>query len=182
MLRNRDRTHAMAHAPFPFFTHKLWAPADLGQLASLSPVNLRDLRRRKLAPAGEGRRLRLEHVAQLLLQSEMVAHGFGPKRIQSIAERYARGVMAFALMEPTSWVDEDTHRAWIRSPSSRCGARYVLIAGQAAEAQSEETLIEALSSLGSVVTVLDLKSLGLKLSSHLAMRPSFASYKSAGET
>ncbi len=100
----------------------------------------------------------------------------------SIAEEYARAVKTFALMEPSSWVDDASYKAWVKSPSSKCGPRYVLLTGQASEPQPEETLSERLSSFGSVVTVIDLKVLGLKLSSHLAKRPSFASHKSDGGT
>ena len=155
--------------------HKKWSSFDLEQLSGVSQALLRDWRRRKLAPASDGRRIVLGDVAKLFIQSELVAHGFGPKSVTSIAEEYAWPLMQYALMEPKSWLDGDSHQAWLATLASKCGARYVVITGRAIEAQSVDTFTDVLLHTASVVTVLDLKSLGMRLSSHLAKRPSSAS-------
>lgn len=170
----------MASSTPKIFVHQDWTPGALERLTNLSQVLVRDWRRRGLAPASDGRKLGLRNVAQLFILSELVASGFGPKRIKSIAEQHDNAVTRYALMEPCAWADDGSYRAWVKSPSSKCGARYVVISGHVAEPQSEETLPQRLSSFGSVVTVIDLKALGQKLSTHLAERPSFATNSSGG--
>ncbi len=179
-LQNRVRYHGMPKRPIRLAVHKTWTPASLERLCGLKPVALRDLRRRGLAPEGEKRTLRLNEVAQLFLQSTLVAHGFGPKRISVIAERYACALMGYALDEPSSWSDEGSYRAWLDGPVSQRKSRYVLLSGSSPEAQLVDTLTELSSIIEPIVTVLDLKSLGQKLSLHLAERPSSASVIGSG--
>lgn len=173
-VKNRVRYHGVPKKPIRLATHKVWTPADLQRLSGLSPVSLRDLRRRGLAPLGEHRKLGLSEVAQLFLQSVLVAHGFGPKSIHTIAERYANALVSHALDEPCSWTDDASYRAWKDGPSTERKYRFVLLAGSSPEAQQIDNLTEITSVLTPVVTVLDLKSLGRKLSCHLAERPSSA--------
>lgn len=86
------------------------------------------------------------------------------------------------MAERQSWADEDSHRAWLGSPQSERQARYVLIAGAGQEAQSVDSLTELSSNLEAPVTVLDLKSLGVKLSRHLSERPSSVTIIRAGKS
>jgi hypothetical protein len=171
-LYNRVRYHGMPQTFTRVVTHQSWTPADLERVSGLSPVALRDLRRRGLAPDSERRKLRLIEVGQLLLQSELVGHGFGPKRINAISRQYADDLVAHALDEPSSWTDEDSYLAWLDGPSSENKSRYVLLAGSTPQVQQVDTLKGMLSMAEPVVTVLDLKLLGQKLSLHLAERPS----------
>lgn len=171
----------MPKKPIRLVTHKVWSPAELERLSGLSPVALRDLRRRGLAPDGEHRKLSLSEVSQLFLQTALVTHGFGPKRINAAAEGYASALVAHALDERCSWTDDASYQAWLDGPSIERKSRYLLFAGSSPQAQGVDDLTEFTSVFSPVVTVLDLKSLGQKLSRHLAERPSSALIVGSGE-
>jgi hypothetical protein len=155
-------------------THKAWTPADVERLSGLSPVALRDLRRRGLAPDSEQRKMSLSAAAQLFLQSKLVAHGFGPKSVKPLAEAFADDVVRHAMEMKASWIDEASYKIWLDSPLRQNNARYLVVVAN----EKEGRLIESLSELSGltypVVTLVDLKALGDELSRHLADRPSSA--------
>ena len=156
--------------------HSPWKPADVERLCGLAPVALRDLRRRGLAPESEGRALPLNSVAQLLLQTELAKHGFGPKSVQHFAEKHASAVVAFALDRPTSWTDQSAYLSGKKSISKRKTGRFAIFTNSADVSDARETLPELQGAKGpAVMTVVDLMGLGDRLADGLMARPSHAS-------
>ncbi|MDZ4308638.1 hypothetical protein [Allopontixanthobacter sp.] len=163
----------MNQYPPQIFKHKAWTPRELERLSNLSPVAIRDLRRRGLAPESEGGKLNLEAVAQILLLSELSAHGFGPKRITGIAKSYADVVRQYALSQRSSWVDETSHEAWSKSPLSKHSSpRYLLISASNGDAIALNDLSEVPINAEAIVSLVNLELLGKRMGEHLADRPS----------
>lgn len=153
--------------------HAPWKPADVEGLCGLSPVALRDLRRRGLAPESEGRTLPLNSVAQLLLQTELAQHGLGPKSVQPFVEKHAPAIVAFALSRPSSWADESAYRSWKKGISKKNADRFAVLTNSADVSVAQETLRELNGAEGpAVMTVVDLFYLGNKLADELSVRPS----------
>lgn len=143
-------------------------------LSGLTPVAVRDLRRRGLAPASEGRTLKLTTVAQLFLLSELTAHGFGPKRVKEASEKFADPLRVQALSHREAWTDDKAHAAWLASQSgAKQTVKLILIQGAEKKASGLTDLAELHKLSWSTVSVVDLKSLGSKLAEHLAARPSW---------
>lgn len=156
------------------FMHSSWAPSELEALSGLTPVAVRDLRRRGLAPASEGRTLKLTIVAQLFLLSELTAHGFGPKRVKETSEEFAEPLTEQALSHGEAWADDKAHAAWLASKGSKKqAANLILFEGPEKKARGLSDLAELHQLRWSTVSVVDLKSLGSKLAKHLAERPSW---------
>lgn len=155
------------------FKHQAWKPADVEALCGLSPVALRDLRRRGLAPESDGRTLPLNSVAQLLLQTELAKHGLGPKSVQAFVGEHAVAVVAFALDRVSSWTDESAFESWKKSASHRDWARFALLSNAIRENQARNTLAEIEAGTGSAVTtVVDLRALADRLAIMIESRPS----------
>lgn len=166
-------SHGMGKNQPRFFKHRTWTPSDLQGLSGLSPVNLRDLRRRELVPKNEARKFKLETVAHLLILVELTAHGFGPKSVKQIAEQFSDDLRRHALQHRSAWTDDRSHSAWLKSAfGKRPEPNFVLIK-RADEPAIPAVDIAAIQDLGSTtVTVIDLGRLGARLGEHLAHRPS----------
>ena len=178
----RGKCHGMVQHPSAVFTHKAWKPSELERLSGLSPGALRDLRRRKLAPDADSRKMSLLVAAQLFLQSELVKHGFGPKSVKHIAEAYASEIVAHALRERVSWSDEGSHRLWSERPDNKPEANFLILKSPEFQAFAIDGISE-LTDIGDVViTLVDLRSLGKILAGHLAGKPSSATAFGPRET
>lgn len=155
------------------FKHKTWAPSDLEKLSGLSPVSLRDLRRRELIPKDETRTLKLETVAQLLLLSELTAHGFGPKSIQKITVQFANKLRDHALQHRCAWTDDRSHTSWLNSSfGKQPKENYLFIERAGGKVIAVRDIDAVHTSSAATVTLVDIRWLGAKLGKHLALRPS----------
>lgn len=155
------------------FKHKVWTPAELEKLSGLSPVALRDLRRRNIAPKTESRKLRLEAVAQLFLLSELTDHGFGPKSVVHISEQFADEMRLHALQHRCAWVDDASHAAWLKSSFGKAPkAKFILIERAGDKAITLNKLSDMSQDHGATVTLVDLEQLGRRLGEHLTHRAS----------
>lgn len=155
------------------FRHKTWTPSDLQGLCGLSPVNLRDLRRRDLVPKEVTRKFKLETVSQLFLLAELTAHGFGPKSIKAVTEQFAEELRQHALQHRSAWADDRSHSAWLKSAFGKPPKTNFILMGQAGEqAIAAIDLAGLRKGTSATVTVVDLGKLGARLGKHLALRPS----------
>jgi hypothetical protein len=164
----------MVQHPSALFIHKAWKPSELERLSGLSPVAVRDLRRRKLAPDADSRKMSLVVAAQLFLQSELVRHGFGPKGVNHIAERYAPEIVAHALSDSMSWSDETAHRLWTERPDNQPKANFLILKSPDLQPVAINCISDLASTSDAVFTVVNLCSLGRTMASHLASKPSSA--------
>jgi len=171
----------MTRAPLTIFTHKKWTPSAFQRLSGLSPVAVRDLRRRGLAPESEGGKLGLEAVAELHLLSALTSHGFGPKSVRATAKEFADAVQQHALANRSAWTDDKSHAAWLGSSfGKRKGPRFILIesAEKGGVAIDDPTALP--NNTAPIVTIIDLERLGKELSEHMAHHPSRLAPNSGG--
>ncbi|WP_369026396.1 hypothetical protein [Qipengyuania sp. RANM35] len=155
------------------FTHMTWTPSELQELSGLSPVTLRDLRRRNLAPKDETRKLDLKTVAQLFLLSELADHGFGPKSVSHIAQQFCDALRHHALQHRSSWVNDVSHAAWLKSSFGKTqSSKFILIERAGGTAVAIDDLSKMDQNRGATISLVNLEHLGCRLAEHLSRRPS----------
>lgn len=155
------------------FKIRAWSLSNFQKLSGMTPALIRDWRRRGLAPESEGGKLKLESVAQLLLLSELTAHGFGPKRVKGVAEQFSDALRGHALQHRSAWVDDRSHAAWLESSfGKKAKPRFIVIESAGDTATAIDDLSELNQDGSVVVSIIDLERLGRKLGERLAQHPS----------
>jgi hypothetical protein len=142
--------------------------SDLHQLTGLMPVALRDWRRRKLIPKDrdkEGNSFHLATIAELLLLKKLSNHHLGPKYAYGWTLAMAEHVFKFATDDLSAWKSADGWQAWLEDKSGRgCSAmQYMAIRTATGGIVAVPSLAMVMGSSSDVVTVVDLKALGVLL-------------------
>lgn len=143
--------------------------SELERLTGLTPVGLRDWRRRGLihptmSPKEDGS-FHLGTIAELLLLKRLSNHGIGPKQVYGWTSSFGSHVLWHAVNHRDAWANDE---AWeVRQREMAKGRhyhpRYMVIHTAPGGIIGTLTLDKAMSPLRDVATIVDLETLGSEL-------------------
>lgn len=117
-IPSRGSSHAMATHQQASFIHPRFTPSEVERVTGLSPVAVRDWRRRGLIhptlDKSEDGRFHMLSVAELLLLKRLSDHGIGPKQVYGWASSYSKHLFHHALNDSSAWTTGEAWEEWQR--------------------------------------------------------------------
>ncbi|MGE0776682.1 MAG: hypothetical protein AB7G25_07715 [Sphingomonadaceae bacterium] len=152
--------HRIPHFVFPNFL-----PADVERITGLSPVAIRDWRRRELIHPSLDRGadgFPFGTVAEFMLLKTLSDHGIGPKRIYGWSSAYSTKIVHHALDAHSAWASEEAWTAW-KSEVRPGPERFMVMLTPPHGFIAADDLNDALRHGREVATIVDLALLGERL-------------------
>lgn len=171
----RANPHAMENYRTAIFVHPRFQPGDLERIVGLTPVAVRDWRRRGLIhPSLEKEKggFHLSTLADLLLLKRLSDHGIGPKQVYGWTNSYSRHIFWHALADRSAWASDEAWELWQQKLPVDFGERYFVIrTAPGGYGMTDDPSGEMARSKG-VVTFVDCEALGCHLREAAAPRVS----------